>query len=78
MAAALAGESPGPLVVVAPHPGEIDSIARDLALFTNLPVAEFPAWESEPGERVVHDEIYGGRLRVLKALRGLRGARSEE
>jgi transcription-repair coupling factor (superfamily II helicase) len=68
VAAALAGESPGPLVVVAPHPGEIDGIARDLALFTDLPVAEFPAWESEPGERVVHDEIYGERLRVLKSL----------
>ncbi len=68
VAAALAGESPGPIVVVAPHPSEIDSIARDLALFTNLPVAEFPAWESEPGERVVHDEIYGARLRVLKGL----------
>ncbi len=68
VAAALAGESPGPLVVVAPHPGEIDGIARDLALFTDLPIAEFPAWESEPGERVVHDEIYGERLRVLKGL----------
>ena len=45
-----------------------------------LPVAEFPAWEAEPGERVVHDEIYGERLRVLKALAGARsdGARSEE
>jgi transcription-repair coupling factor (superfamily II helicase) len=46
VAAALAQSCPGPLVVVAPHPGEIDAIARDLALFTNLPVAEFPAWES--------------------------------
>ena len=27
-------DCPGPLVVVAPHPGEIDAIARDLALFT--------------------------------------------
>jgi transcription-repair coupling factor (superfamily II helicase) len=68
VAAALVRSCPGPLVVVAPHPGEIDSIARDLALFSNLPVAEFPAWESEPGERVVHDEIYGERLRVLKEL----------
>ena len=59
---------PGPLVVVAPHPGEIDAIARDLALFSDARVAEFPAWESEPGERVLHDEIYGERLRVLKAL----------
>src|SRR5262245_24528794 len=56
VAAALARESPGPLVIVAPHPGEIDALARDLTLFTDLSVAEFPAWESEPGERVVHDE----------------------
>jgi len=55
-------------VVVTPHPAEIDGLARDLALFTDLPVAQFPAWESEPGERVVHDEIYGDRLRVLKQL----------
>ena len=38
-----------------------------------LPVAKFPAWEAEPGERVVHDEMYGERLRVLKEL-----ARSSE
>jgi transcription-repair coupling factor (superfamily II helicase) len=68
VAAALARACPGPLVVVAPHPGEIDAIARDLALFTDASVAEFPAWEAEPGERVVHDEIYGERLRVLKRL----------
>ena len=70
VAAALARSCPGPLVVVAPHPGEIDAIARDLALFSDAPVAEFPAWEAEPGERVVHDEIYGERLRVLKAAGG--------
>ncbi len=28
----------------------------------------FPAWESELGERIVHDEIYGQRLRTLKQL----------
>jgi transcription-repair coupling factor (superfamily II helicase) len=78
VAAALAGESPGPIVVVAPHPGEIDGIARDLALFTELPVAAFPAWESEPGERVVHDEIYGARLRVLKGLAQQRAGSREQ
>ena len=77
VAAALAGESPGPLVIVAPHPSDIDSLARDLVLFTNLPIAVFPAWESEPGERVVHDEIYGTRLRVLKGL-AQQGAGSTE
>ena len=77
VAAALAGKCPGPLVVVAPHPGEIDAIARDLALFSDADVAEFPAWETEAGERVVYDEIYGQRLRVLKELQE-RGARIEE
>ncbi|HEY4232161.1 MAG TPA: transcription-repair coupling factor [Lacipirellulaceae bacterium] len=68
VAAALTQSCPGPLVVVTPHPGDIDSLARDLALFTNVAVSRFPAWESEPGERVLHDEIYGERLRVLKKL----------
>src|SRR4051812_13389768 len=68
VAAAVARSCPGPLVVVAPHQAEIDAIARDLALFSELPVGKFPAWEGEPGERVVYDEIYGERLRVLKAL----------
>src|SRR3954468_2570212 len=68
VAAAVARSCPGPLVVVAPHQAEIDAIARDLELFSDLPVSKFPAWEGEPGERVVYDEIYGERLRVLKAL----------
>ncbi len=72
VAAAVAQSCPGPLVVVAPHQAEIGAIARDLALFSDLPVEEFPAWEQEPGERVVYDEIYGQRLRVLKELEGCR------
>ncbi len=68
VAAALVESCPGPLVIVAPHPGEIDAIARDLALFSDVPVAKFPAWEAEPGERVLYDEIFGERLRVLKGL----------
>src|SRR3954449_9276018 len=74
VAAAVARSCPGPLVVVAPHQAEIDAIARDLELFSDLPVAKFPAWEGEPVERVVYDEIYGERLRVLKEL----GAESGE
>ncbi|HEX3602180.1 MAG TPA: transcription-repair coupling factor, partial [Lacipirellulaceae bacterium] len=67
--AALARKCPGPLVIVAPHPGEIDAIARDIALFSDAGVDVFPAWESAPSERVLHDEIFGTRLRVLKSLR---------
>ena len=77
VAAALIRSCPGPLVIVAPHPSEIDAIARDIGLFSEAPVSKFPAWESEPGERVLHDDIYGERLRVLKGLQE-RGARSEE
>ncbi|MCC7475345.1 MAG: transcription-repair coupling factor [Pirellulales bacterium] len=69
VAAALARACPGPLVVVAPHFGEIDAIARDLALFSDLPIQTFSAWETEPGERVLHDDVFGERLRVLKSLR---------
>jgi transcription-repair coupling factor (superfamily II helicase) len=73
VAAALAQSCSGPLVIVAPHPGEIDAIGLDIALFSDAHVTEFPAWEAEPGERVVHDEIYGERLRVLKELVGGEG-----
>jgi transcription-repair coupling factor (superfamily II helicase) len=40
----------------------------DLALFTSHPAEAFPAWETEPDERLVHDDIFGERLRVLKRL----------
>ena len=42
---------------------------RDIALFSDTRVDVFPAWESAQGERVLHDEIFGTRLRVLKSLR---------
>ncbi len=65
-AAALKRSCPGSLVIVLPHARDIDSFCDDLALFTETPTAQFPAWESDAGERVLHDEIYGQRLRVLK------------
>ena len=68
--AALSSNCPGPLVVVCPHPNNIDDLAEDLCLFTDLPVSQFPAWESEPGELLIHDEIYGKRLGILKQLAG--------
>lgn len=61
----------GSLVVVLPHLTELDRLAADLAVFSPTAPALFPAWESEPGERVIHDEVYGQRLRVLKSLAGL-------
>ena len=58
----------GRLLIVAPHQAEIDAIVRDVALFSELPVAKFPAWEARAGRACVYDEIYGERLRVLKTL----------
>ncbi|MEM8943881.1 MAG: transcription-repair coupling factor [Planctomycetota bacterium] len=67
-AAALQRRCAGPLVVVLPHARDLDAFVDDLALFTPAASGQFPAWESDAGERVLHDDIYGQRLRVLKTL----------
>lgn len=72
-AAALARSCSGPLVVVLPHARDLDAFVDDLALFSPASTAQFPAWETDAGERVLHDEIYGQRLHVLKALHDGRG-----
>jgi len=56
------------LVVVLPHARNLDAFCDDLALFTDVPVEQFPAWETDAGERLLQDEIYAQRLRVLKRL----------
>ncbi|TWT78461.1 Transcription-repair-coupling factor [Posidoniimonas polymericola] len=68
VAAAVASRCPGPLFVVAPHQADVDRLLTDLALFTDLTAAAFPAWQRDQKERVLHDEVYGQRLRVLKSL----------
>jgi transcription-repair coupling factor (superfamily II helicase) len=70
VAANLADHCPQTLVVVLPHLADVDALADDLALFSAARVERFPAWESDSGERVLHDEIFGQRLRVLKLLAG--------
>lgn len=67
-AAALAQVCPGTLLVVCSQLSEIDSLADDLPLFTGATVARFPAWETPPSEHRIRDDIYGERLRTLKAL----------
>ncbi|MEN1677950.1 MAG: transcription-repair coupling factor [Planctomycetota bacterium] len=69
VAASLAERAPGPLVVVLPHLADVDRFLADLGLFHPAAGHAFPAWQTERGERVVHDEVYGQRLRVLKSLR---------
>jgi transcription-repair coupling factor (superfamily II helicase) len=75
VAAALANESAGPLVVVLPTEREADDLAADFQFFTGREPQVFPPWETAPDERLVHDETLGQRLRVLKGLlRGGAGA----
>ncbi len=69
-AAGLGAHTPGTLVVVCPQVDDIDELVDDLALFTRLAPERFPAWESLPSERVVHDEVFGDRVRLLKLLQG--------
>jgi transcription-repair coupling factor (superfamily II helicase) len=68
VAASLVRHAPGPLVVVWPHMDDIDDFCTDLALFTSVAPERFGAWEREVRETVVHDEISGERLRLLKML----------
>ncbi|MEX0977545.1 MAG: transcription-repair coupling factor [Pirellulales bacterium] len=75
VAASLVCHAPAPLVVVWPHMDDIDDFCDDLALFTSVVPERFPAWEREARETVVHDEIYGERLRLLKLLGQREGSR---
>ncbi|MEE8452350.1 MAG: transcription-repair coupling factor, partial [Thermoguttaceae bacterium] len=69
-AAALAADAPAPLVIVCPQIDDIDRFVDDLALFWEPAAQRFPAWESLPSERVIHDEVFGDRVRLLKLLLG--------
>ena len=68
LAAALCQHARGPLVLVAAKPADADLLADDLRLFTRKLPLRFPAWETEPDERVIQDENFGERLRTLKYL----------
>ena len=69
-AAALAAHAPALLVVVCPHVDQVDDLIDDLGLFSRLTPERFPAWESVPHDRLIHDEVSGDRTRVLKLLEG--------
>ena len=68
VAAALSNCCEAPLVVVLSHPRDIDDFCDDLRLFSGVSIEKFPAWEAEPDEQVLHDEIFADRLRTLKLL----------
>ncbi len=68
LAAALGEHAPGAVVVITARPDTAEGLRDDLELFSARQPLHYPAWEAEPGERIVHDETYGDRLRVLKQL----------
>ena len=66
--AAISRFAPGHLVVVCATNAVVESVCDDLNMFGLAAVLSFPAWETDPGQRLVYDGIYGDRLRTLKAL----------
>ncbi|MGD9128369.1 MAG: transcription-repair coupling factor, partial [Planctomycetia bacterium] len=68
VAATLAESAPGPLVLVTPHLEAVDNLLDDLHLFSHDTPEAFPAWETLLDERVIHDEVFGDRVRMLKLL----------
>jgi transcription-repair coupling factor (superfamily II helicase) len=66
-AATLARHAPRHLVLVCPHPSDVDVLRDDLALFTRLPTEAFLPCESRSEDRAF-DTVFGDRLRVLKNL----------
>ncbi|MCA9266651.1 MAG: transcription-repair coupling factor, partial [Planctomycetales bacterium] len=61
-------EIQGPGVVICQDDKSADLLADDLDLWLPDRSLRFPAWESDPGERLIYDEIYADRLRTLKHL----------
>jgi transcription-repair coupling factor (superfamily II helicase) len=68
VAASLAQHAPGPLVVVLAHGDDIDTFCDELALFSPATPEPFPPWESSSRERVLVDESFGQRIKLLKRL----------
>ena len=66
--AAIARFATGQLVVVCATNAVVESLCDDLNMFGLDAVLSFPAWETDPGQRLVYDGIYSERLRTLKAL----------
>jgi transcription-repair coupling factor (superfamily II helicase) len=68
VAAAIGLHTPQTLLIVLAHPRDLDHWAEDLFSFAGVRPVVFPAWDSWPSRDVIHDEIAGQRLRVLKQL----------
>lgn len=56
------------LLIVLPTIQDVDDFALDVANFSGITPAIFPAWESLPQEHNVNDVVFGARLRVIRDL----------
>jgi len=54
------------VVLVAPHLSEMEALSGAAGIFYDGDIESFPAWESSPDERLLHDDIYAARLKVMK------------
>ncbi len=68
--AALGLNAPKTLLIVLAHVGDVDDFRDDVATFAGVTPEVFPAWDKLPREAGPADEVFGRRLRVVKALRG--------
>ena len=68
--ASLGRHAPRTVVVVVAHVGDVDDYRDDLATFSGQTPEILPAWDRLPREAGVGDEVFGRRLRVVKALAG--------
>jgi len=69
-AAGLGLHAPGTLLIVLAHVGDVDDFRDDVATFAGVSPEVFPAWERLPKEAGPGDEVFGRRLRVVKAWAG--------
>ncbi len=76
LAAGLLTHAPGPFVLACRSEELADLVADDLRMFAGGVPRRLPAWEAAVGERSVHDEIHGQRLRTLKQLERWRATRT--
>src|SRR5688572_16422253 len=66
--AALANEAPGPLLIVIPHLGDVETWTADIATFTGRTPIVLPAFEAWPPASSNFDETPRRRLRLVQAL----------
>ncbi len=60
--------SAAPWLCVFPHADDLDDFADDLGNFCEQEPVSFPAWDAVSSRTPGHDEIYGRRIALLKAL----------